>query len=158
MEFTLRPAAAADYQWLWELKKLTMRGYVEQTWGSWDDDAQEAFFRRNFRSDTVQVVLVQDAPAGLLEVAREPQGLFLANIQIHPTFQQAGLGTAVIGTVLTSAGALRLPVRLQVLKVNERARQLYERLGFQAYDETTTHTLMVWNAGGLAVPAPPWDG
>lgn len=144
MEFTLRAATPADYQWLWELKRLTMRTYVEQTWGSWDDNAQEDFFRANFSADTVQVVLVDGRNVALLEVAREPRELFLANIQVHPEFQQRGLGTAVVRTVLASGQALQLPVRLQVLRVNRRAQELYARLGFRAYAETPTHSLMRW--------------
>jgi ribosomal protein S18 acetylase RimI-like enzyme len=144
MQFTLRPATAADYPWLWRLKRLTMRKYVEETWGGWDDAAQEAFFRRTYRSDTVQLVIVDGQNAGLLHLEREPAAIFLANIQIHPDFQNRGLGTTVIRDVLASARALGLPVRLQVLQVNLAARQLYQRLGFQISSETPTHVLMLW--------------
>lgn len=147
MQFTLRPATAGDYAWLWELKRLTMRPYVEQTWGGWDELAQEAFFRRSYRSDLVQIVLVEEQYAGLLHVEREPAELFLANIQIHPKFQNRGLGTAVIRTVLESSRALKLPVRLQVLQVNRAAQQLYLRLGFVTTSVTPTHVVMHWRAG-----------
>ena len=142
--FILRPATPADYTWLWELKRLTMRPYVEQTWGGWDDDAQEKFFRRSFSSETVQIVVVASRNAGLLHVEREPDAIFLANIQIHPEFQNDGLGTAVIRALLDSAQALNLPVRLQVLKVNTAAQRLYARLGFVPSGETLTHQLMRW--------------
>lgn len=144
MQFTLRPATAGDYAWLWELKRLTMREYVEQTWGYWDEAAQEAFFRRSYRSDTVQLVLVEGRNAGLLHVERERSDLFLANIQIHPAFQNRGLGSAVIRTVLDSARSLQLPVRLQVLQVNRAAQQLYLRLGFTVATQTPTHVVMRW--------------
>jgi ribosomal protein S18 acetylase RimI-like enzyme len=142
MEFTLSAATPSDYQWLWELKRLTMRPYVEQTWGSWDDEAQEMFFRRNFSSETVQLILVDGTKAGLLEVAYELREVFLANIQIHPDFQNRGLGAAVIRNIFAGSQMLHLPVRLQVLKVNRRAQQLYLRLGFSVYSETPIHVLM----------------
>ena len=142
MDFILRPARAADYEWLWNLKRLTMRPYVEQTWGVWDDFAQEEFFRHSYRAESVQVVVVDRADAGLLHVEREPAELFLANIQIHPDFQNRGLGSAVVQTVIETGQQLRLPIRLQVLKVNFRARQLYERLGFSVSQDTGTHTIM----------------
>jgi ribosomal protein S18 acetylase RimI-like enzyme len=140
--FTLRAVNQADYRWLWELKRLTMLPYVEQTWGGWDDIAQERFFRQNFTPTTIQIVVANGEDAGLLNVEREPHELFLANIQIHPAFQGNGLGSAVVRTVLESAAALQLSVRLQVLKVNTRARDLYLRLGFTIYQETLTHFLM----------------
>ena len=144
MEFVLRPATAADYRWLWELKRDTMRGYVEQTWGVWEDKPQEAFFRRSYTPDKIQIVLVDSQRAGLLHLEREPDAIFLANIQIHEDYQDRGLGSAVIRSVLQSAQSLRLPVRLQVLKVNARAQQLYLRLGFVISGETPTHKMMRW--------------
>jgi ribosomal protein S18 acetylase RimI-like enzyme len=141
---TLRPAEAADYQWLWELKRLTMRPYVELTWGHWDNAAQEEFFRQNFSSETVQIILLNGEKTGLLNTEREASEIFLANLQIHPNFQNRGLGSAVLRTVLDSAKALKLPVRLQVLRVNQAAVRLYSRFGFEVYDETPTHRLMRW--------------
>jgi ribosomal protein S18 acetylase RimI-like enzyme len=146
--YTLRPATASDYRWLWELKRLTMRPYVEQTWGGWNDVAQEEFFRRNFSSETVQIIMVDGHNAGLLNVEREPAEIFLANLQVHPFFQNRGLGTAVIRTLLESAQTLNLPVRLQVLTVNVSALRLYSRLGFVRYKETATHLMMRWQPQG----------
>ncbi len=140
--FTLRPATDADYDWLWNVKRETMRPYVEQTWGTWDDRAQERFFRQHFTPASIDVILVDGTRAGLLNVEREPDALFLANIQIHADFQNQGLGAAVVRTVLDSGAALDLPVRLQVLKANVRARDFYLRLGFVLSGETLTHFLM----------------
>jgi ribosomal protein S18 acetylase RimI-like enzyme len=142
--FTLRSATASDYAWLWELKRLTMRTYVEQTWGNWDDEAQEEFFRRNFSSETVQIIEVEGKDAGLLNVEREPGVIFLANLQIHPSHQNRGIGTAVIQDVVASAKSLGLSVRLQVLRTNRDALRLYQRLGFVGFKETPTHTVMRW--------------
>ncbi|MEO7599257.1 MAG: GNAT family N-acetyltransferase [Opitutus sp.] len=142
--FTLRPATAADYRWLWELKRQTMRPYVEETWGGWDDAAQEAFFRRNFSSETVQIIQVDDRNAGLLNLEHEARELFLANLQIAPDWQYRGLGTAVIRTLLETARALQKPIRLQVLRVNTSALRLYARMGFATYQESPTHYLMRW--------------
>ena len=144
LPFTLRAATSGDYRWLWELKRETMRGYVEQTWGSWDDFAQENFFRRSFTANAIQIVVLDRTDVGLLHVEREPRELFLANIQIAPAFQNRGVGTAVVQTVLESSCTLSLPVRLQVLKVNTSARRLYERLGFVLVGESHTHLMLRW--------------
>ena len=142
--FFLIAATEADYTWLWELKRLTMRPYVEQTWGTWDETLQSDFFRKNFRGETVQLVMLGGMRAGLLEVHHERGEIFLANIQIHPEFQNQGLGTAVIASVQESAKNLGGSIRLQVLKVNNDARELYARLGFNRYGETLTHVLLRW--------------
>ena len=51
-------------------------------------------------------------------------------------------GPSIVREVIADARRLGLPVRLQVLKTNPRARQLYERLGFRLFDETTSHWIM----------------
>lgn len=143
--FSLRPATAADYAWLWALKRATMRAYVENTWGSWDEAAQESFFRRNFTPATVHVILADGRDAGLLELEHRRDEIFLANIQIEPTLQNRGLGAAAIRFLQTEAAACRLPLRLQVLKVNP-ARRFYERLGFTTVGDSLSHWRMEWRA------------
>src|SRR5690606_28619292 len=88
--FTLRTVTSADYAWLWNLKRITMRPYVELTWGNWDETSQEQFFRHNFSPATTEIIVCGHSDAGLLNVEREPSALFLANIQIHPDFQGCG--------------------------------------------------------------------
>lgn len=142
MQFALRAATEQDYPWLWALKRLTMQPYVEQTWGGWDEAAQESFFREHFVPANMRVIICEERDVGLLHVERESAAVFLANIQILPEFQCRGLGTAVVQQVLADAEASGLPVRLQVLKTNSDARRLYERLGFQVTDLTGSHWQM----------------
>jgi ribosomal protein S18 acetylase RimI-like enzyme len=141
-DFDLRAASEADYPWLWQLKRLTMRPYVEEMWGSWDDASQEVFFRRNFVPANVRVIVVGGRDVGLLHVEREPGALFLANVQILPEFQNRGLGSAVVRRVLDEARTAGVPLRLQVLKSNRGARRLYERLGFEVTEEGSMHDQM----------------
>jgi ribosomal protein S18 acetylase RimI-like enzyme len=67
--------------------------------------------------------------------------LFLATVALLPEHQGRGIGTDLVNMVLAEGRRHNLPVRLQVLKVN-RARKLYERLGFKAYGESETHVHM----------------
>ncbi|MCW5550371.1 MAG: GNAT family N-acetyltransferase [Opitutaceae bacterium] len=143
MPHSLRTISDADYLWLWSLKRETMRTYVEQTWGKWDDDWQAERFRQNFRPDHVQVIVLDGHDAGLLHVVRSPEEIRLVNIQISPEFQNRGLGTEVMHRLLAEARREKLPLRLQVLKVNP-ARRLYERIGFTVAGETETHYQMRW--------------
>ena len=141
-QITFRPASEADYAWLWTLKRLTMRPYVEQMWDGWDDEVQENFFRRNFIPANIRVIVSGGRDIGLLHVEREPAALFLANLQILPEFQNRGIGTTVIHHVINEARESRLPLRLQVLKTNRPARRLYERLGFELTEAGGTHHQM----------------
>ena len=144
MNFTLRPARAEDCDWLLALRTATMREYVEQTWGFWDEAAQRARFHDPLERANMHVIVAGGRDAGLLHVERNAGGVFLANIQIEPGLQNRGLGTAVIRRLLAEAQAGAAPVRLEVLTVNRAARELYARLGFVISTETETLTGMIW--------------
>lgn len=149
MKHALRPATPADSEWLAALRRLTMRPYVEETWHIWDDAVQRARFDDLQELAKIQIVTVDGRDAGLWHVERTAQDIFLANIQIHPDFQNRGLGSTLILGLMREAHTRRQPLRLQVLKANSRARQLYERLGLRAFDQTDTHVLMIWRPPGL---------
>lgn len=117
-----------------------MRRHVELVWG-WDDAAQEAFFERRWNPEAWQVIEVDGRPAGLLIVEDSPAALYVAEIQILPELQGGGIGTAVLRSVMAGGR----PVSLRVLHVNDRARKLYERLGFRPTHEIETHVYLRWD-------------
>jgi ribosomal protein S18 acetylase RimI-like enzyme len=115
---------------------------VAKTWGQWDEPWQRDYFREHFDCAHRQVIELDQRPIGFLDVVYDAGHVFLAAIEIAPANQRQGIGTALIRDILANAAALRLPVWLQVLRVNDRARALYERLGFVETGETKTHFLM----------------
>lgn len=143
MEFSLRPATHADCDWMWKLKSLTMRSHVEETWGTWDDATQEAHFRGTFLPANFSAIVSGGQAVGLLHVERTSSEIFLANLQLHPSAQNQGLGSAVVRELCAEAKARSVPLRLQVLKVNP-ARRFYDRLGFTVTGETASHVRLVW--------------
>ncbi len=139
--YELRDATAADREWLYQLNRATMRDYVVQTWGAWDEAFQRQYFDDRYTPEGRQIIVVEGADAGGLIVHREASRIFLGDISLLPAFQSQGIGSEVVHDLLEEAAGLDVPVELQVLKVNP-ARALYERLGFVAFDETETHVLM----------------
>jgi ribosomal protein S18 acetylase RimI-like enzyme len=143
--YELRGATEADREFLWSLHALAMRGPVERTWG-WDEDFQKGYFEENFDPDERQIVVVDGRDAGVLQTERSEDSLFLANVEILPAFQGRGVGTGIVRDLLAEARARDLPVTLQVLKENPRARRLYERLGFVVTGETETRVHLMSTA------------
>jgi ribosomal protein S18 acetylase RimI-like enzyme/8-oxo-dGTP pyrophosphatase MutT (NUDIX family) len=136
--YRMRPATAADYTFLYNLKVACLKAYVAATWG-WNEAFQQAHFAAQFDPHQSQIITVDGQDAGQLQVEYRPDVIFLAGLYILPGYQGRGLGTAVIRDLLTEAG--RRPVALQVLKVNPAGR-LYQRLGFRVTGETDTHYQM----------------
>ena len=139
MRYALRPATAGDYDFIYQVKAVTLKEYIAQTWGRNEAD-QQSRFSASFDPTQWQIVQLDGRDIGVLCLEREEDGFFLANIEILPPHQNRGVGTRIIEDILASARRDRLPVRLRVLKVNP-ARRLYERLGFVVTGETDTHYL-----------------
>jgi ribosomal protein S18 acetylase RimI-like enzyme len=137
----LRPAKDDDRSFLYDLHRLAMREYVDATWG-WSEPEQEERFRRAFDPRSIQIVVQEGRDIGALTVIRAPDELVLGNIEILPALQGKGIGSRVVRVLLAEADASRIPLRLQVLKTNPRARSLYERLGLRVVSETVTHDVM----------------
>jgi len=140
MKHRLRPATDKDGDWIYRLKVMTLKAYVAQTWG-WDEAYQRERFRQRFDPSSYQIVVVDGQEVGVIQVEWRETEVFLGNIQIAPECQGRGLGSSLIRDVLAEAESVRLPIVLQVLKVNP-ARRLYERLGFVITEETATHYKM----------------
>lgn len=142
----LRPARAGDRDFLLGLNRTTMRDHVEQVWG-WDDDEQIEFFDSRFQPDRCRVIQAGGEDVGVLIVDDEPGEIYLAEIQIRPEWQGRGIGSSVVRSLLGRAAAAGKPLTLRVLHVNRRARALYERFGFRAFDESETHVYLRWTPG-----------
>ena len=128
--YTLRPATDADYDFLYKLHVATIRPAVEATWG-WNDAFQQELFRSRWDPTDTQIVVVDGNDVGVVRLRESDAEVFLSLIEIHPDHQNHGLGTTIVQDILTKAHQHSLPVLLHVLKANEDARRLYERLGFE---------------------------
>lgn len=128
--WTLRPAREEDRDFLRRLHALSYREHVERVWG-WDDAEQLGFFERRFRPERLQIVEAGGEDVGVLDVEDGEDELFLADLEVVPGRQGHGLGASIVRSLQERAAAAGKPLTLQVLHVNERARALYERLGFE---------------------------
>lgn len=136
----LRPATQEDEEFCYLVLKTTMRGYVDQIWG-WDEAWQRTYFASKFDPAQNQVIVLDGIDVGVFSVEEREDELFISRLYILPAYQRRGIGTYLLKSVIDKGQALGLPVRLQVL-VNNPARQLYERLGFQSSGESATHIVM----------------
>jgi ribosomal protein S18 acetylase RimI-like enzyme len=124
---------------------------VEQVWG-WDDAQQREFFDRRFRPERLQVVESGGEPVGVLSIGEEENALFLADVEIAPEWQRRGIGSAIVRSLQERARAEGRPLELQVLRVNERARALYERLGFREIRHDEIRARMRWPSENVLSP------
>lgn len=94
--------------------------------------AQRAHYAAHYGDASRDVVLVDGEPAGRLIVARGgAAGILIVDIALLPAFRGRGVGGRLLGPLLAEADAAGVPVTIHVERAN-RARRLYERLGFAA--------------------------
>jgi GNAT superfamily N-acetyltransferase len=139
----LRPARVNDRAFLLDLKEAAMKSYVDQVWG-WDDAEQVAYFDDCFAPERWQIIQAEGRDVGVLIVEEDGEQVYLAEIEVLPAWQGHGIGSAIIEALKERASAVNKPLTLRVLKVNTRARALYERLGLRPYKEIDTHTYLIW--------------
>jgi ribosomal protein S18 acetylase RimI-like enzyme len=144
--WSLREARADDLDFLLALHEATMREYVERVWG-WDDEQQASILQSRFRRQRWQIIRSDNQDVGLLVVEDEEDAMRLAEIEILPEWQGRGIGSSIVRWLMQEAAGAGKPLTLRVLHVNERARALYERLGFRPFKEIETHTYLRWGAG-----------
>jgi ribosomal protein S18 acetylase RimI-like enzyme len=142
VKVVLRPVVPEDVDFLYGLSRATMREYVVETWGRWDERWQEERYRRHFQPASCKIIVQEGQNVGVLASRKTETGLVIASIQLLPKHQGRGSGTCLIDVLLNEARDEGKRLTLRVLKVNDRARQLYERLGFSTVEETATHYLM----------------
>lgn len=130
MIISLRPAAAPDSEFCFQLHKAAMGHYVAAVWG-WDEQAQREFHDRAFDPGSWQIISADGADAGMISVDHRPSEIYLSRIELLPEHQGRGIGAVLVRQLLAEAGRRGQELALDVLAVNERARALYQRLGLR---------------------------
>jgi len=150
--FILRPATAQDEAFLRSVY-ASARAW-EFVGGSWADAERDAFLRlqydwqeehyRNAYSDAEwSVITVDGADAGRLIVHRGEAAIEIMDIALLDAWRGHGTGTDIIRSLMTEGATAGRPVRLWVENAN-RARRLYERLGFLHISDHGPHCEYVW--------------
>jgi ribosomal protein S18 acetylase RimI-like enzyme len=141
---TWRPVTAADIDFMIELflalnrqrrpgQKLDIAAITDGTRAATLEQAQG-----KLDNSITYVIERAGAPVGRLRVVRTDSSLEIAGLQIHPTQQNNGCGTAVVSALVREARSRHVPTILDVDKDNPNARRLYLRLGFTDVAETDT--------------------
>ena len=127
------------------------------------DDAQQAWFldmqfdlqarayAQAYPEAECQVVVCDGQPVGRLIADRCSDVIRLVDIALLAGYRSAGIGSELLRRLLDEAAAAGRPVVLHVARSN-RARTLYQRLGFAVTMRDDVYLEMQWRPGGGAAP------
>jgi ribosomal protein S18 acetylase RimI-like enzyme len=124
----LRPASPADSEFCYQLHKAAMGDYITAIWG-WDEQVQRGFHARAFNPGRWQIITTGGTDIGMIDVEHRAAEIYLARIEIHPSYQGHGIGTHLVSALIGEATHNGQDLVLDVLTVNHRAQALYQRLG-----------------------------
>ncbi len=137
--YTLRKAEEKDFDITHTIKLDAMKDYITQTWG-WDEELQNKFHREEFYRDNIYMVEVEGRPVGTVGINEIDNAIFINRIYLLKEFQSKGIGSLVLKKIFDENK--EKVIRLAVLKVNTKAKKLYESLGFEVYGEGNEHWKM----------------
>jgi ribosomal protein S18 acetylase RimI-like enzyme len=118
----------------------------------WTDAEKNAFLRMQFEAQRLHyttyhpaaahdVVLIDGEPVGRLYVDRGHDEICVVDIALLPEYRGLGIGTELLAPILAEADAAAKKVSVHVEHTN-RARRLYERLGFVQIADRGVYALL----------------
>jgi ribosomal protein S18 acetylase RimI-like enzyme len=146
-DLRVRPALSGDREFLFEVRRASLRAYVEQTSG-WDDAEQRTIADEEFAGLPYAVVEEGGRPLGYVCVIHRSDCDFIEEIALLPEECGRGVGTRLLQDILRAARQRRVPVQLSVFVTNP-AQALYARLGFEVLRIEEPRMAMRWTPTGL---------
>ena len=107
--------------------------------------AQQHSYKAQYPKADHDIILLDGRPIGRVMVERGPAANLGVDIALLPEYRSTGIGGAIIQDLLDEAREAGKPFRIHVVKSN-RAKRLYDRLGFTEIAETGTHYIMEWTS------------
>lgn len=131
----LRGATPQDRAFVERVYFEMQRWLIAKLFGWRGDEAERSKFAAFYDERNTQIVQCDGEDVGWLTVVRQPDRIELDSIYILSSWQNRGLGTALLERLITESNAARKILTLGTGKINP-ARYLYERLGFVAVHQS----------------------
>jgi GNAT superfamily N-acetyltransferase len=147
---TLRPVQDYEREIVFAIYASTRAEELAQV--AWDEATKESFlrmqfaaqdryYRETFPNASYDLIVGSTGVLGRLYVDRGSDAVLVIDLALLPEHRGRGIGTTLLERVLDEARAAGLPVRVHVEQFN-RARRLYDRLGFRVIEDQGVYLLM----------------
>lgn len=141
-DYLLRAARPDDQAQIYHLKAQSVRPYVDKIWG-WDEVFQRQDFVRDFQAiEHFQVIEVGGNFAGFLQASFLDPHYEIQEFHLLPAYRGKGIGAQILRQLQETCTAQGQTIRIGCFRENQRAKALYEKLGFVETSETDTHFIL----------------
>lgn len=131
------------YDFVYGVKKIAYKKYVEECWGAWNEKEQEEYFARfiNQVRKNAYIIRLQGKNIGFYNgELLQNSNYEIGNICIIPEYQGRGIGTKLLKEIIKKYEDTN--IEIQYFKQNQ-VGNLYKRLGFVLNGETEFHYKMI---------------
>lgn len=142
-KISLRDATEKDTEFARVTHHNAYRDVVTRQFGSWDEKLQDKFFYDNWDNPGFKIIELDGTPCGYTRIEYMPNQVEGHELVISPEYQNKGIGTFVLNKLIDDAKKRSVPAKLQVFTEN-RAIELYKRIGFCEIDRNENHIIMEW--------------
>ena len=143
LEFSFRRVAPQDFAFCWSTYREAMKPLTVELM-QWDDASQRRAIEEALGDEGASILVAGDADAGWLHVTETRRNIHLGHLYLAPQQRSRGLGTKFLRWMGERAKRKDKNFTLEVLK-NNRARGLYERLGFRIIETSPLKYTMQFN-------------
>jgi len=141
--FQLRPARSDDFRFAWSLYEELMKPLTVELLGRWNESGQRQVIELALAQQDTSIIVRDDSDVGWMQVIESADSLYLGQLYVAPSWQNRGIGTAILHDLTNKARGAGKTVTLDVMK-NNRSRLLYERLGFQVIGQSEYKLNLRW--------------
>jgi ribosomal protein S18 acetylase RimI-like enzyme len=108
--------------------------------------AQHQYYQQMYKNKQFGILLHEGQPAGRLYLDHRADEVRIVDIALLPGFRGRGIGEGTLRGIMNEAAAAGKRTTIHVERHN-RARNLYDRLGFRVINEDNpVYLLMEWKA------------
>lgn len=143
-ELLRRQATDADTEAARKIHHAALHDVVVRQFGEWDKKEQDDFFAGSWSPETFEIIQSNGTDVGYCGITHHSDHISVNELMISPEYQGKGIGSSILLEVINEARSKGIAVKLQVLKEN-KAQDLYRKLGFKDMGTTDTHIQMELN-------------
>ena len=128
----LIPADQTHKEFSYQVKKEAEGGYITDMF-DWDEDVQRDFHAKAWKQQKPDIISYDGNLIGTIATIESEDCIEIGQFFILPDYQNKGIGTHLLKSILNKAEQLGKHVTLRFLK-NNPVRSLYVRNGFRVTD------------------------
>jgi GNAT superfamily N-acetyltransferase len=125
----LIPADETYREFSYQVKKAAEGEYITLMFG-WDEDVQRDFHARAWQDQKPDIIAYDGKPIGTIATIESEDCIELGQFFILPDYQNKGIGTYLLKSIIDKADQVGRNVTLKFLK-NNPVESLYARHGFR---------------------------